>query len=276
MSDGPGHLGHDGAMRPATALLLACVPALFVLAVFVPPASAASSPICSAAPGGAVLHVTVSSGPFASQTGHDLGISGLEVVNLLPSVCDSQPVAVEFWGNVSGDDTAPAALLLSLAQSDLDPCTQQALPAPALVSAGRVNLALCERGGPARFADLRELTRVTLFVADVEVPMSLGLTAQGSMSGGTPARGSPAELGSNAQPVHGTAAQGSSGGRDLGSSSGDSTGSASPVGIPPPGASGILPFTGTSAEWLIWLGLLVMATGVGFTTAARRRGSSRS
>lgn len=97
------------------------------------------------------------------------------VLSDFPAACDGSAVKLDFYGNGAGDPSQPQSndTLLSSADSTLDPCTQQTLAHPYVVSSESITLTLCATGGAAGVVDVHDLTLLQLFLA----PASGGVAA---------------------------------------------------------------------------------------------------
>ncbi len=197
-------------------------------------------------------------------------VSGASVDGL-PATCDGATVELQFWGNPAGDPKVPPSgdSLLSTARSTLDPCTQVQLANPVAIVNGALTLSLCPSGGPAAYADVHDLTLLTLFVDGAQVPVTL--TGGGGGAVGPPSPGTGGGSGTST----GT----------IGASGPSAAGVTQPGILPAPSVDvhsgsadgGLLALTGAEILWIMLTGLLAIAAGALVVFCSRlRRGSART
>jgi hypothetical protein len=93
-----------------------------------------------------------------------VAVSGV-ILSAFPAACNGAAVTLEMHGNSAGDPSLPSTMLLSTANSNLQPCGQTVLSTPVVVTNGSITLSLCPTGGPARYASVHDLTRLTLLTS---------------------------------------------------------------------------------------------------------------
>jgi hypothetical protein len=101
-------------------------------------------------------------------------ISSVTVSHLSGAGCNDSPVVAVLRGNPAGSDGAPVDETLTTLNSRLDPCTQSPLAKPLVVKNATITLQACASGGPARFADLHDVTQIQLKVRGRAVTGVLG------------------------------------------------------------------------------------------------------
>lgn len=109
------------------------------------------------------VHYEIAVGSYpGSNSG--AAVSGV-VLSGFPAACDGAAVTLEMRGNRAGDPLLTPNILLSTADSKLDPCSQRVLSTPLVVTNGSITLSLCERGGQAGYASVHDLTLLTLLMS---------------------------------------------------------------------------------------------------------------
>lgn len=159
-------------------------------------------------------------------------VSGVELAGFDSSSCDGYTVVLTLSGNPAGDPAVPATESLGTYDTSLDPCTQVPAARPVVISNGGITVAGCATGGPARYADLHDVTALDIRVGSTTLPTTvLGETFTKT--------GTPTVTGaSKTTSVLATATQ--------------------------------LPFTGSWAAFTFWIGVLVLLAGLTFLLLARR------
>lgn len=181
-----------------------------------------------------------SSGPVTVhfELGAQPGVAGVVLQGFDPHTCDGQPVTVTLSGNQAGDPNAPVTELLSTLDSSRDACTGAKLHQPAVIDGGTIELTGCASTTDPQegaYADLHDLTQLSVAVSGQEVPSQPGTVILGEQATRPRANG-----GSGAAQVLGIQAT-----------------------RPRGGISGVLASTGGPQPLMFWGGLLILLFGVG-------------
>ncbi|MGC1184920.1 MAG: hypothetical protein WBA31_07185 [Candidatus Dormiibacterota bacterium] len=149
---------------------------------------------CDSSGSPVAVHYQIAVGSFPGIT-TGAAVSAV-VLSAFPAECEGTTVKLEMLGNSAGNPSLPFSddHLLSTADSTLDPCSQNALAAPLVVTHGSITLPLCATGGAAGYASVHDLTALALFLP-ASASGVLGASTSGTGSAvPIPVTGSPFSL----------------------------------------------------------------------------------
>lgn len=260
----------SGAHVSRRAFLAATAGAALLAATIAVPASAATSTPrvapCVALTSGIQARFLV-----ANDSHGTLALSGLVLSNLDETLCDGQPVTVSFSGNADGDPNAPANLPLAILDSTQNPCTGAQLPNPVVITAGMITLHACPTVNDptkAAFINVHDVTLMTVQV-DGQIIDVNPVNPTGPSSSPT------GPTSSSTGPSSSTNAPSTSVLGETFTNSGGGTSGGSHASVLATVTQ--LPFTGTYAALIFWLGVLLVVGGLlSILLAQRRRWTTES